>query len=80
MGYLDESQYLGDAPQAPMQLPADLAQQLAADTQPDPGGMIPADMIRLPGGIIMKKTTAILLGIAIVLALVYWYTQKKKRK
>ena len=63
-----------------MQLPADLAQQLAADTQADPGGMIPADMVRLPGGIIMKKTTAILLGIAIVLALVYWYTQKKKRK
>lgn len=63
-----------------MQLPSDLAQQLAADTQPDPGGVIPTDMIRLPGGIIMKKTTALLLGLAIVLALVYWYTHKKKRK
>ncbi len=79
MGYLDESQYLGDAPQEPMQLPTDLAQQLAGETQPDPGGMLPADMVRLPGGIIMKKTTAILLGIAIVLALVYWYTNKKKK-
>ena len=76
---MDESQYLGDAPQAPMQLPTDLAQQLAGDTMPDPGGMLPADMVRLPGGIIMKKTTAILLGIAIVLAFVYWYSRKKKK-
>lgn len=79
MGYLDESQYLGDAPQMQMQLPTELAQQLAGSVSPDPGGMLPADMVRLPGGIIMKKTTAILLGIAIVLALVYWYTQKKKK-
>jgi hypothetical protein len=79
VGYLDESQFLGDAPQTQMQLPTELAQQLAADTMPDPGGLVPADMIRLPGGIIMKKTTAILLGIAIALAFVYWYTQKKKK-
>lgn len=79
MGYLDESQYLGDAPQAQMQLPTELAQQLAGSVVSDPGGALPADLIRLPGGIVMKKTTAILLGIAIVLTLVYWYTEKKEK-
>lgn len=82
MSYLDDSQYLGTTPQVPMQLPDELAQQLAGYLGADPGAniVLPPDMIRLPGGIIMKKTTALVLGIAIVLALVYWYTSKKKKK
>lgn len=81
MGYLDESQFLGDAPQAPMALPSELAQQLAADIAPAPadGIVVPEGWVRLPGGIIIKKGTLILLGVAIAVALAYWYSKRKKK-
>ena len=62
-----------------MQLPTELAQQLAGAVVADPGGVLSADLIRLPGGIVMKKTTALLLGVAIVIAFLYWYSKKKKK-
>ena len=62
-----------------MELPQELIQQLAADTVPSAEGVtVPDGWIRLPGGIIMKKTTAILLGVAIALVIVWFYTKKKK--
>lgn len=78
MGYLDEN-YLGDTPQDPMQLPTELVEALAQNTAPAPVGMaIPEGWVSLPGGIIIKKSTLIILGVAIVLAIVWWKTRKKK--
>lgn len=78
MGYLDEN-YLGDNPQEPMQLPTELVEALAQSTAPVPANMvIPEGWVSLPGGIIIKKSTLIILGVAIVLAIVWWKTRKKK--
>lgn len=81
MSYLDDSNnYLGAAPQVQMSLPTELMQQLAGDVTTSPDGvLVPDGWIRLPGGIIMKKTTAIILGLAIAVALVWWYSKKKKK-
>lgn len=81
MSFLDESNYLGSSPQVQMELPQALADQLAADVAPAPADSIalPEGWIRLPGGIIMKKSTAIILGIAIAVFLVWWYQKKKKK-
>lgn len=58
--------------QAPMALPAELSDALAAAEQS-------TEMITLPGGIIMKKQTAVLLAI-IALGLAIWYIKKNKKK
>lgn len=81
MSYLDDSNnYLGASPQVQMSLPTELMQQLAGDVTASPDGVVvPDGWIRLPGGIIMKKTTAIVLGLAIAVALVWWYSKKKKK-
>ncbi len=80
MSYLDESNYLGSAPQAQMQLPQELLQQLAGDMAPAPQNLpVPEGWISLPGGIVMKKSTAILLGLALAAVLIWWYTRKKKK-
>lgn len=80
MSYLDDSNYLGSTPQVQMGLPQELIHQLAGDIAPAAEGvMIPDGWIRLPGGIIIKKTTAIILGMALTVVLVWWYTKKKKK-
>jgi hypothetical protein len=78
---LDEANFLGSSPQVGMQLPQELADQLADDVAPAPadGIMLPEGWIRLPGGIIMKKSTALLLGLCIALVMVWWYKNKKKK-
>lgn len=79
MSYLDESNYLGSAPQVQMQLPQELIQQLAGDVVPSlDNAVVPDGWVRLPGGIIIKKTTLILLGLALAVVLVWWYTKHKK--
>lgn len=79
MSFLDE-QYLGTTPQVEMQLPQELADALRTDVAPAPadGIVVPEGWVRLPGGIIMKKSTAMLLTIAIIIALVWWYKKRKK--
>ena len=78
MGYLDESAYLGDSPQMPMALPTELTDQLAGDIVPSADNLpIPEGWVRLPGGIIIKKTTLLILGLALAIFLV-WYFKKKK--
>ena len=72
MSYLSGSTYLGETMQAPMALPTELAQALADAEQT-------TEMITLPGGIIMKKQTALILAI-IALGLAVWYMNKKKKK
>jgi len=80
VSYLDDSNYLGSTPQVQMQLPQELMQQLGADVAQSPDGVVvPDGWIRLPGGIVMKKTTAILLGLALAVFMVWWYTKKKKK-
>lgn len=62
-----------------MQLPQELADALTNDVAQAPADIVvPEGWIRLPGGIIMKKATALLLGVAIALVLVWWYKKKKK--
>jgi hypothetical protein len=80
MGYLDEN-FLGDTPQAPMELPQELMETLAQHTAPAPPAdvAVPEGWVRLPGNIVIKKTTLIVLGVVIALALVWWYTRKKKK-
>jgi hypothetical protein len=72
MSYLNGTTYLGETVQAPMTLPTELAQALADAEQT-------TDMITLPGGIIMKKQTAIILAI-VALGIAIWYANKKKKK
>jgi LPXTG-motif cell wall-anchored protein len=80
VSYLDDSNYLGSTPQVQMQLPQELMQQLGADVAQSPVGVVvPVGWIRLPGGIVMKNTTAILLGLALAVFMVWWYTKKKKK-
>ena len=63
-----------------MQLPQDLADQLIDNVAPAPadGIVVPEGWIRLPGGIIMRKATALILGLAIAIAVIWWYKKKKK--
>lgn len=72
MSYLNGTAYLGEPMQAPMQLPAELSQALADAEQT-------TEMITLPGGIVMKKQTAIILAI-VALGLALWYMNKGKKK
>ncbi len=72
MSYLQGTTYLGETIQAPMQLPTELSQALADAEQS-------TEMVTLPGGIVMKKQTAVLLAI-IALGLAIWYMNKKKKK
>ena len=58
--------------QAPMQLPTELSQALADAEQS-------TELITLPGGVVMKKKTAILLAI-VALGLTLWYMSKKGKK
>lgn len=60
-----------------MQLPTELAEQLAQDVAQAP--VAPEGWVSLPGGIIIKKNTLIILGVALAVAIVWWYTRKKKR-
>lgn len=64
-----------------MQLPQELADALTNDVAPAPATdiMVPEGWVRLPGGIIMKKSTALLLGVCIALVMVWWYKNKKKK-
>jgi hypothetical protein len=80
VSFLDESNYLGSTPQTQMQLPQELTDALQGDVAPAPadGIMLPEGWIRLPGGIIMKKATALLLAVAITIAIVWWYKKHKK--
>lgn len=71
MGYLNESNYLGETPQAQMELPSQLADALVAAEQS-------AEMITLPGGIVMKKQTAVLLAL-VALGLALWYMNRRKK-
>lgn len=79
MSFLDE-QFLGSAPQVEMQLPQELTDALRTDVAQAPadGILVPEGWVRLPGGIIMKKATALLLAVAITLAVVWWYQKRKK--
>ena len=80
MSYLEEN-YLGDALVAPMQLPKELTDQLRNDTMSlADNAPVPPDYVRLPGGIVMKKSTALILGAVIVVAVVWYMTKKKKKK
>lgn len=72
MSYLQGSTYLGEPMQAPMQLPTELSQALADAEQS-------TEMITLPGGIVMKKKTAVILAI-VALGLALWYMKKKKKR
>ena len=72
MSYLQGSTYLGEPMQAPMQLPTELSQALADAEQS-------TEMITLPGGIVMKKQTAVILAI-VALGLALWYMKKKKKR
>ncbi len=79
MSYLDDT-YLGDHLVAPMQLPVELTDQLKDHMFPlGADAPLPADMVRLPGGIVMKRNTAILLGAAIIVAVIWYLTRKKKK-
>lgn len=71
MGYLNESNYLGETPQAQMELPSQLADALVAAEQS-------TEMITLPGGIVMKKQTAVLLAL-VALGLALWYMNHRKK-
>lgn len=72
MSYLQGTTYLGEIIQAPMQLPTELSQALADAEQS-------TEMITLPGGIVMKKQTAVILAI-VALGLAIWYMNRKKKK
>ena len=72
MNYLQGTTYLGETIQAPMQLPTELSQALADAEQS-------TEMITLPGGIVMKKQTAVILAI-VALGLAIWYMNRKKKK
>lgn len=65
-----------------MELPQELVQQLAADTIPDPGPNfpIPADYMRLPFGIVIKKTTAMLLAVALAVFITWMIHKNRKNK
>lgn len=79
MSYLEDA-YLGDPMVAPMQLPTALTDQLKDHMFPlGADAPLPADMIRLPGGIVMKRNTALLLGAVLIIALVWYLTRKKKK-
>jgi LPXTG-motif cell wall-anchored protein len=79
VGYLDEN-YLGDTPQMQMSLPAELADQLAGEVVPAADNIpVPEGWTRLPGGIIIKKSTLLILGLALAIFLV-WYFKKKKKE
>jgi hypothetical protein len=71
VGYLNESNYLGETPQAQMELPSQLADALVAAEQS-------TEMITLPGGIVMKKQTAVLLAL-VALGLALWYMNHRKK-
>lgn len=73
MSYLAGTTYLGETIQAPMQLPTELALALADAEQS-------TEMITLPGGIVMKKQTAIILAIVALGLALYYMNKKKKRK
>lgn len=72
MSYLQGTTYLGETIQAPMQLPTELSQALADAEQS-------TEMVTLPGGIVMKKQTAVILAI-VALGLTLWYMNRKKKK
>lgn len=72
MSYLAGTTYLGETVQAPMQLPTELSQALADAEQS-------TEMITLPGGIVMKKQTAVILAI-VALGLLIWQMNRKKKK
>jgi len=72
MSYLAGTTYLGETVQAPMQLPSELSQALADAEQT-------TELITLPGGIVMKKQTAVILAI-VALGLALWYMKKKKKR
>ena len=72
MSYLSGTTYLGETMQAPMQLPTELSQALADAEQS-------TEMITLPGGIVMKKQTAVILAV-VALGLALWYMNKKKKR
>ena len=72
MGYLNESNYLGETPQAQMELPSQLADALVAAEQS-------TEMITLPGGIVMKKQTAVILAL-VALGLALWYMNRRKKR
>jgi len=80
VSFLDESNYLGSTPQVEMQLPQELTDALRTDVAQAPGDgiMVPDGWVRLPGGIIMKKATALILTVAIIVAIVWWYKKHKK--
>ncbi len=82
MSFLDEANFLGSTPQVEMELPQALADQLTNDVlqAPADGVIVPEGWIRLPGGIIMRKSTALILGVAIALVMVWWYQKRKKKK
>lgn len=72
MSYLAGTTYLGETVQAPMQLPTELSQALADAEQS-------TELITLPGGIVMKKQTAVILAI-VALGLLIWQMNRKKKK
>ena len=72
MGYLNESNYLGETPQAQMELPSQLADALVTAEQS-------TEMITLPGGIVMKKQTAVILAL-VALGLALWYMKRRKKR
>lgn len=72
MSYLAGTTYLGETVQAPMQLPTELSQALADAEQS-------TEMITLPGGIVMKKQTAVIIAI-VALGLLIWQMNRKKKR
>lgn len=81
MAFLDEAAYLEDAQLNGMNLPQELAESLGADVATAPAtGAVPEGWVALPGGIVIKKNTAILLGVALVVLIAWWYSNRKKRR
>ena len=80
MSFLDEANFLGSTPQVEMELPQALADQLTNDMVQAPADIVvPEGWIRLPGGIIMRKSTALILGVAIAIVMVWWFKKRKKK-
>lgn len=80
MAFLDEAAYLEDVQKTSMGLPQELMESLGADVTQAPAGAVPEGWIALPGGIVIRKNTAILLGVALVVLIAWWYSNQKKRR
>lgn len=81
MAFLDEAAYLEDVQHSSMGLPQELMESLGADVTAAPAaGTVPEGWVSLPGGIIIRKSTAILLGVALIVLVAWWYSNRKKRR